>query len=62
MKSRWSLISSIIQIVIGCMAIGAFIVLAIAGEDIRRWIVTAVLSVAFIVLGVIGLVEYKKQK
>lgn len=57
---KWNLISSIIQLVIGFAAIASFAVLAITGEDMSRWIVTLLLAVAFVVLGVIGLVEHKK--
>lgn len=57
---KWNLISSIIQLVIGFAAIASFVLLAIIGEDMSRWIVTLLLAVAFVVLGVIGLVENKK--
>ena len=57
MKSKWYLISSIIQLVFGLCAIASFVILAISGEDIKRWIVTLILAIAFVVLGII---EYKK--
>ena len=37
MKSKLSLISSIIQLIFGMLAIVAFIILLINGEDISKW-------------------------
>ena len=62
MKSKWQLISSVFQLAVGIAAVVAFVVLAVNGENMARWIVTLILAVAFIVLGVIGLVSYVKQK
>lgn len=62
MKSKWQLISSVFQLAVGIAAVAAFVVLAVNGENMTRWIVTLILAVAFIVLGVIGLVSYVKQK
>ena len=60
MKKKWPLISSIIQLCIGVLTVASFVVLAIAGEDMRRWIVTVILAVAFVILGIVGIVDYKK--
>lgn len=60
MKSRWNLIAAIFQLVIGLLAIAAFVVLAANGESMGRWIVTLMLAIAFAVLGVIGIFNYKK--
>ena len=62
MKSKWNLISSIIQLVIGILAIIAFVIIALSGENMTRWIVTLLLAIAFVVLGTIGIIDYKKQK
>lgn len=62
MKSKWNLISSIIQLVIGILAIISFIIIALGGENITRWIVTLILAIAFVVLGIIGNIDYKTQK
>lgn len=59
MKSRWNLFASIFQLVIGFLAIVAFVVLAVNGESMGRWIVTLMLAIAFVVLGVIGILHYK---
>lgn len=62
MKSKWSLIVSIIQLVIGIMAIAAFAVIAISGESMAKWIITLILAVAYFVLGIIGIIDYKSNK
>ena len=62
MKSKWNLISSIIQLVDGILAIMAFIIIAVSGENMIKWIVTLILAIAFVVLGIIGIIDYKTQK
>ena len=62
MKSKWQLFSSIFQLVVGLMAIIAFFVLAINGENMVKWIITLILSIAFVVLGIIGIIDYKFHK
>ena len=59
---KWHLFSSIFQIVIGVAAIVAYTVLAIAGEPLGKWTVTLILAVAFVVIGVINLVDYAKSR
>ena len=61
MKNKWKLISSMIQLVVGLLAIITFIILAINGEIMTRWIITLLLAIAFVILGVIGIIDYKKQ-
>ena len=60
MKSKWNLFVSLFQLVVGLTAIAAFIVLAINGEDLGRWIITLILAIAFVMLGIIGIFHYKK--
>lgn len=60
MKSRWSLFTALFQLVVGFLAIVAFVVLAINGESMERWIVTLILAIGFVVLGMIGIFNYKK--
>lgn len=60
MKSKLSLTSSIVQLVFGMLAIGAFIILLIKGEDISKWIMTLLLAVALVITGIIGIIDYKK--
>ncbi len=60
MKSKWHLIASIFQLVIGVMAVVAFVVVGSNGENMTKWVVTLILSIGFIVLGVFGIIDYKK--
>jgi len=62
MKSKLSLISSIVQLVFGTLAIVAFIILLINGEDISKWLITLLLAVAFVIIGIIGIIEYKSNR
>lgn len=61
MKSKLSLISSIVELLFGILAIIAFIILLINGEDISRWIITLLLAVAFVIIGIIGIIDYKSK-
>lgn len=61
MQNKKLLITSIFQIMVGLLAIIAFIILIIKGEDIRRWIITFLLAVAFIILGIVGIIDYKNK-
>ena len=62
MKSKWSLMNSIIQLVFGLLAIIAFIILTINGEVMTKWIITLLLAIAFVFIGIIGIIDYKSQK
>ena len=62
MKSKLSLISSIVQLVFGTLAIVAFIILLITGEDISKWLITLLLAVAFVIIGIIGIIEYESNR
>ena len=62
MKSKWKLIASIFQLVIGILAIAAFVVAAVNGENMIKWIITLILAIAVAVLGVIGIIDYKSNK
>jgi hypothetical protein len=62
MKSKWKLIAAIFQLVVGLVAVLSFIVLAANGENMTRWVVTFILSIAFVVLGIIGIIDYRSSK
>lgn len=62
MKSKRRLAISIYQLAVGLFAVAAFIILAIKGENMTRWIGTMALSLAFIWLGITGIIEYKSGK
>ncbi len=60
--NKWRLFSSIFQIVVGITAIIAYIVIAASGEPLGKWTVTLLLAIAFVVIGVIGIVDLNKSK
>lgn len=62
MKTKWGLISSIIQLIAGGCAIASFAVLSIGGEDMSRWIITFILAILFVVLGIVGIIDYRRDK
>lgn len=62
MKSKWYLAGSIIQMIIGVAAIISFIILYVGGEITAKWIVTLLLAIAFVVIGIIDIIAYKKAK
>lgn len=62
MKNKWKLIASIFQLVIGIVAVVAFVLVGLSGENMAKWIVTLILSIAFVVLGIIGILDYRSTK
>ena len=62
MKNKWQLFSSIFQLIVGLAAITSFFILGFSGESMAKWAVTLILSIAFVVLGVIGIIDYKSNK
>ncbi len=62
MNSKGSLIVSIFQLVIGLLATAAFIISALNGGNMTKWIITLILAVAYVVLGIIGIANYKSRK
>ena len=56
MNSKWSLISSIVQLVFGILSIIVFVVLAVQGEIMTKWIITLLLAIAFVIIGIIGII------
>ena len=59
---KWNLFVSIFQIVVGIAAIVAYAVIAVSGEPLGRWTITLLLAIAFVIIGVIGFVEWKKNE
>lgn len=62
MKSIWTLLASIVQLVFGLAAVVSYFIIASFGEDMLKWTVTLVLAIGFIVIGVIGIVDWVKAK
>ena len=61
MKTPFKLIASIVQLVFGLAAVAAVFLLRSAGEDSSRWTITLMLAIAFVIMGIGGLVEYFKK-
>lgn len=62
MKSKWQLFSSVFQLIVGVLAIISFAILGFAGENMRSWLITLILAIAFVALGVVGIIDYKSMK
>ena len=62
MKSKWQLFSSIFQLIVGLATITPFLILGFSGENMAKWTGTLILSIAFVVFGVIGIIDYKSNK
>ena len=62
MKSKWQLFASIFQLIVGVAAIVCFVILGFGGENMAKWIMTLILSITFVVLGIIGIIDYKSNK
>ena len=60
--SKWNLFAAIFQIIIGIAAIIAYVVIAVLGEPFGKWTITLILAIAFVVIGVIRLVDWKKNR
>ena len=61
MKSKWYLISSIFQVLVGIIAIIFFIILVINGEVMIKWIITLFLAIAYVMIGTIGIIDNIKK-
>ncbi len=59
---KWNLFATIFQIVVGIAAIIAYIVIAVSGEPLGKWTITLLLAIAFVVMGVINIINYIKMK
>ena len=61
-KNAWKLIASIVQLVVGIAAIISHIIIAINGEAMLKWTVTLILAIGFVIIGIIGIVDWIKAK
>ena len=62
MKNKFNLIASIFKLVVGVAAVLAFVILGSSEENMSKWIVTLILSIAFVVLGMIGIINCHSNK
>ena len=60
-KSVWTLVASIVQIVIGVLGIAAYFILEIGGEEMTKWIPALILCITFVVRGFFDIKEYKSK-
>lgn len=61
--TKFHLFVSIFELVIGLLAVGAFVFIATdVNENTVKWIGTFVLAIAFIVMGITGIISYHKGK
>lgn len=44
----------------GILAIIAFIILLVTGEEISKWVITLILAIVLVIMGIIGIINYKK--
>ncbi len=62
MKIKWQLFSSVFQLIVGTLAVLLYGILGLGGENMIKWTGTLILAIAFIVLGVIGILDYRLNK
>ena len=62
MKTKKDLIIALFQIIIGLTAIISFIIVALNGENMLKWIITLIFAILFLIVGIIDLVQYIKSK
>ena len=59
---KWYLFTAMFQILVGIAAIIVFIFVAVSGESLGKWIITLIVSIAFVIMGVINIINYVKLK
>lgn len=62
MKSKRNLFVSLFQLIVGILAIVVYVFLELSGENTVKWSITVILAVAYVILGVMGILEYKNNK
>jgi len=61
-KTKIQLFTSIFELVVGLLAVFSFILLIIdKNENTLKWISTLILSIVFIAMGSIGIINYIKK-
>ena len=62
MYNKKMLIFPIIQLVIGLLAIAAYIIITINEGFVFKWTITLLLAVFYVVFGIIEIIEYIKNR
>lgn len=58
--NKKNLFIAVFQLLIGVLAIVSFIILGINDEKLTKWIITLILAILYVILGIIGIIDYKK--
>lgn len=62
-KTKFHLFASIYELIIGLLVVGTFVLIVIdTNENVMKWIWTLLLSIVFIIMGIIGIISYNKDK
>lgn len=61
MKGKLNLICSVFQLVFGILAIIAFVILKLYGENMSKWMLTLIIAIVFVIIGTRGIINYKKK-
>ena len=59
---RWPLIAAIMQLLIGIAAVAAYVVVAVGGEPLGKWTITLLLAIGFVIMGILGVIDWKKER
>ena len=59
---KWRLLASVFQLCIGVAAVASYAVIAFNDEPLGKWSVTLVLAIAYVIFGVMGIVDWAKEK
>lgn len=61
MNKKWQFFASLGQVIIGTLAIAAFVIIAINGVPMTKWIIALLLASVFLILGIKGIVKCKSN-
>lgn len=59
---KWPLIAAIMQLLIGIAAVAAYVVVAVGGEPLGKWTITLLLAIGFVIMGILGVIDWKKER
>ena len=62
MKGKGLLLCAVLRMSICVLAVAAFVILALGGEPVGRWIPTVILALLFMAMDVWQLREIRKEK
>ena len=59
---KWPLIAAIMQLLIGIAAVAAYVVVAVGGEPLGKWTITLLLAIGFVIMGILGVIDWEKER